>query len=52
MTKVEKLEKEIDYQLKVYKGKTKKYQELIDELTLYKYLYIKIYINYFISQKY
>ena len=44
MTKVEILEREINYQLKVYKGKTKKYQELNNELMIYKYLYIKILI--------
>lgn len=48
MTRVEILEREINYQLKVYKGKTKKYQELKDELILYKYLYIQLYINYFL----
>ena len=48
MTRVEILEREINYQLKVYKGKTKKYHELNNELMLYKYLYIKIYINWFI----
>lgn len=45
MTRLKVLERELNYQLKVYKGKTKKYQELKQELEFYKYFYSIIYIN-------
>lgn len=43
MTKVELLERELNYQMVVYKGKTKKYKELKKELEFYKCFYL---INY------
>lgn len=46
MTKVEILERELNYQLKVYKGKTKKYQELKEQLELYKLInFIAVLLN-------
>ena len=45
MTRLELLEREINYYLKVYRGKTDKYQELIQELEFYKNLGIIIYFN-------
>lgn len=47
MTRVEILERELNYQLKVYKGKTQKYQELKQELEfLYIIAYLTIITNY------
>jgi len=40
--KVEILERELNYQLKVYRGKTQKYEEIKQELKFYKFLYLII----------
>lgn len=45
MTKIETLERELKYQLRVYKGKTKKYQKIKKELNLYKNIYYIIYMR-------
>ena len=45
MTRLELLEREINYQLKVYRGKTNKYQELKQELEFYKSLGVIFYIS-------
>lgn len=45
MTKIEVLERELNYQLRVYKGKTEKYQKIKKELSLYKNIYYIIYMR-------
>lgn len=45
MTKIEVLERELNYQLRVYKGKTKKYQKIKKELNLYRNIYYIIYMR-------
>lgn len=45
MTIIEILERKLNYQLKVYKGKTKKYEEIKKELELYIFLYLIIYMK-------
>lgn len=42
MTKIQLLEREIEYQSKVYRGKTRKYKSLVKELKFYKTLFIII----------
>ena len=44
MTRIEILERELNYHLKVYKGKTEKYQKLKQEYDFYKNLGIIFYI--------
>lgn len=50
MTRIEILERELNYQLRVYKGKTNKYFRIKKELEFYRFLYMMIFIQYKIKQ--
>lgn len=46
MTRIEILERELNYQLRVYKGKTNKYFRIKKELDFYRFLYLMFLIQY------